>query len=317
MVVTIGVKLTFFSAFMVRFVKIKAITTMKKLSILFALFLCSFVLMLPIVGWGQTFKAPVNSPLQSIKQNFALGEIAIEYSRPSLRDRVAFGEIVPFDKLWRTGANACTKITFSDNVLLDGHLVMAGTYALFTIPGKKEWVVILNKNTKQSGTGSYKEEEDLLRFNVKPMPLLDKVETLTISIDAVRQTNALINISWDNTRIGFPVVANIDSIMMKNIESALSPEDKRPYFQAANYYFENNKDLGKALEWVNKAIDNNPKAFFMVHLKAKILMKQKDYAAAIAAAELSMQLAKDAKNDDYIQLNQKLIDEAKRFVKKG
>ncbi len=261
---------------------------------------------------AQQLKTPAPSPTQTLKQNFALGDITIEYSRPSVKGRVVFGDLVPYDKLWRTGANASTKITFSDKVKLEGTDVPAGTYSLYTIPGKTEWTIILNKNTTLWGTDGYKQEEDIARFKVKSMTMNDKVETFTINVADVTAASANVDIIWEKTRVVFNIASNIDSVMMKNIETALSPADKRPYYQAANYYFENGKDLNKALEWVNKAIEQNPKAFYMVHLKAKIQMKLKDYKSAIASAEQSIALAKDAKNDDYVKLNEKLIEEAKK-----
>lgn len=261
---------------------------------------------------AQQLKTPAPSPTQTLKQNFALGDITIEYSRPSVKSRVVFGDLVPFDKLWRTGANASTKITFSDKVKLEGKDVPAGTYSLYTIPGKTDWTIIINKNTTLWGSDGYKQDEDIVRFKVKSNTMADKVETFTINVADVTTSTANIEFTWEKTRVAFNVASNIDSVMMKNIETALSPADKRPYYQAANYYYENGKDLTKALEWDNKAIEQNPKAFYMVHLKAKILMKQKNYKDAIAAAEQSIALAKDAKNDDYVKLNEKLIEEAKK-----
>jgi tetratricopeptide (TPR) repeat protein len=261
---------------------------------------------------GQQLKMPAPSPTQTLKQNFGLGEIDIEYSRPGLKGRTAFGQVVPYDQLWRTGANSCTKITFTDNVKVEGNAVPSGTYALFTIPGKTEWTIILNKNTNQGGTGDYKQAEDLLRFKVKPMSMNDKVESLTMNVADVAPTSSNIELLWEKTRVAFNVTESIDSTMMKNIETALSPADKRPYFQAASYYFENGKDLNQALTWAGKAMEQNPKAFYVAHLKAKIQLKLKDYNGAIATAETSIALAKDAKNDDYVRMNEKLIEEAKK-----
>lgn len=261
---------------------------------------------------GQQLKMPAPSPTQTLKQNFGLGEIDIEYSRPGLKGRTAYGQVVPFDQLWRTGANSCTKITFTDNVKVEGNIVPSGTYALFTIPGKTEWTIILNKNINQGGTGDYKQAEDLLRFKVKPIAMNDKVESLTMNVSDIAPASANIELLWEKTRVAFNVTESIDSTMMKNIENALAPADKRPYFQAATYYFENGKDLNQALTWAGKAVEQNPKAYYVAHLKAKIQLKLKDYKGAIATAETSIALAKDAKNDDYVRMNEKLIEEAKK-----
>jgi hypothetical protein len=262
--------------------------------------------------FAQQLKSPAPSPTQTLKQNFALGDISIEYSRPGMKGRTIYGDLVPFDKVWRTGANASTKVTFSDNVKVEGNTVPAGTYSLYTIPGKTEWTIILNKNTKLWGSDGYKQEEDLVRFKVKPMTMSDQAETFTINIADVTSTSAHIDLLWAKTLVAFNVVANIDSAMMKNIETALSSVDKRPYSQAASYYFDNGKDLNKALEWVNKAVELNPKAFNAFNLKAKIQLKMKDYKGAIASAEQSNTLAKDAKNDEYVKMNDKIIEEAKK-----
>jgi hypothetical protein len=260
---------------------------------------------------AQQLKVPAPSPGATIKQNFGLGELTIEYSRPGVKNRVIFGDVVPFGKMWRTGANSTTKITFTDDVKLDGHPVVAGTYGLYTIPNKESWDVMLTSDLSLGGnTADYKMDKEVLRFQVKPTALAAKVETFTIVFADVTATSTNVEIQWEKTKASFAVTTDIDSKVMKNIETALA-EDKRPYFQAATYYYENDKDLKQALTWVNKAIETN-KAFYVVHLKAKILLKMKDYKAAQEAAEQSMALAKEAKNDDYVHLNEKLIAEAKK-----
>ena len=269
--------------------------------------------MLSFSANAQQLKIPAPSPTQTLKQNFGLGEVTIEYSRPGVKNRVIFGDVVPFGKIWRTGANSTTKITFSEDVKLEGNAVAAGTYGLYTMPDKDSWTVMLYKDLTLGGNvAEYKPENEVLRFKVKPSVLTNKVESFTIEIADITPGTAVIELVWDKTRVGINVTTDIDAKVMKNIETALSPDDKRPYFQAANYYYETDKYLGKALEWTNKAIEQNPKAYYIVHLKAKILMKQKDYKGAITSAEQSMALAKDAKNDDYVKLNEKLIAEAKK-----
>jgi hypothetical protein len=259
---------------------------------------------------AQDLKTPVASPKQTLKQNFAIGEISIDYSRPGVKGRVIYGEVVPFDKVWRTGANASTKLTLSDNVKVEGNPVPAGTYSLFTIPGKTEWTIILNKNLV-AGALDYKEADDFLRFKAKPTVLNDKVETFTINVADITTTSANIELLWEKTRVAFNISESIDSTVMKNIETALAA-DRRPYYQSASYYYDNGKDLNKALEYVNKAIEQNPKAFYMVNLKAKIQLKLKDYKGAIASAEQSTALAKEAKNEEFVKMNEKLIEEAKK-----
>ncbi|MDF2449615.1 MAG: hypothetical protein K0R26_2119 [Bacteroidota bacterium] len=256
-------------------------------------------------------KVPAPSPLQTVKQAFALSEITIEYSRPSAKGRVIYGDVVPFGKLWRTGANSSTKITFGEDVKVEGNAVPAGTYALYTTPNKDSWEVMLYKDLTLGGNvADYKKENELVRFNVKPKTLNDKVETFTIDVADITSSSANIALDWEKTRVAFNVTADIDSKIMKNIESNVV-NDNRPYFQAASYYYENNKDLTKANEWADKAIASNPKAFWMLLLKAKIQAKQGDKKGAVASAEKVITLATEAKNDDYVAMAKKLIAENK------
>lgn len=262
---------------------------------------------------AQTLKTPAPSPTQTLKQNFALSDITIEYSRPGVKDRVIFGDVVPFGKIWRTGANASTKIAFTDSVKVEGKNVPSGTYALYTVPNKTSWDIIFYKDLTLGGNvANYKTENELVRFSVKPTSIPTKVETFTINVVDITATTATIELVWDKTRVAFGVVADIDARVLKNIETTLAPTDTRPYFQSANYYYENNKDQKQALEWINKAIELNPKAFFMVMLKAKIQFKLKDKASALATAQQVIPLAQEAKNDDYVNMANKFITEVKK-----
>lgn len=260
---------------------------------------------------AQALKTPAPSPLQTIDQAFALSNIKIEYSRPSVKGRVVYGDLVPYGKVWRTGANQSTKITFGDDVKVEGVALKAGTYALYTIPNKDSWEILFYKDLTLGGNvAEYKATDEVARVKGKVSATGMKVETFTINIGDITSTSASIDLMWDMTKVSFGVTTEIDEKVMKNIEAALE-KDSRPYFQAANYYYENNKDLTKALSWVNTASEQNPKAYWMVHLKAKIQMKMKDAKGAIESAEKSMALAKEDGNADYVKLNEKLIAEAK------
>lgn len=266
---------------------------------------------------AQQIKVPAPSPAQTVKQAFGLGEITIDYSRPLARGRVIFGDLVPYGKIWRTGANATTKITFSDDVSFEGRAVKAGTYGLYTIPGKDSWQVMLYKDLGLGGNvANYKSEDEVLRVSVTPKASSNMVQSFTINLDNVATSSATLRLMWERTIVPIKITTDIDTRIMKNIESVMKVEDSRPYFQAANYYYENNKDLHQALAWADKAIEQN-RAFYVVHLKAKILMKMKDYEAAIHAAEESMNLAREAKSDDYVRLNEKLIASARKAQNPG
>lgn len=272
-------------------------------------------LALSIASTFQTnaqLKVPAPSPSQTIKQAFALSEISVDYSRPSAKNRVIYGDLVPFGKLWRTGANGATKITFGEDVKFEGTAITAGTYALYSIPNKESWEITLYKDLTLGGNvADYKPENEVARVKVTPKKLNDKVETFTIEFSDITSSSVNLCLKWENTAAVINIVADIDSKIMKNIENVVV-NDSRPYFQAASYYYDNNKDLAKAAEWVDKAISQNPKAFWVVLLKAKIQAKQKDNKGAVATAEQVISLAKEAKNDDYVKQAEKLIAENKK-----
>ncbi|WP_028668450.1 DUF2911 domain-containing protein [Runella zeae] len=262
--------------------------------------------LLSVGAFAQGIKTPAPSPTQTIKQDFALSSIEINYSRPVMKGRKIFGDLVPFGKIWRTGANGATKITFGEDVKVGGVPVKAGSYAIYSVPNANEWEIIINKGANNGGLTGYKTEDDVARFKVKAMQLPFEIESFTIILANVTASSATVQILWENTAVEFPVEADIDSKIMAQINTAMSV-DSRPYFQAASYYFDNGKDISKALEWANKAVEAQPTAFWVLHLKAKIQAKAGDKAGAKTTAMKSIELAKQAKNDDYVVLNQKLI----------
>jgi hypothetical protein len=255
---------------------------------------------------AQGIKTPAPSPTQTLKQDFALSSIEITYSRPAAKGRKIFGDLVPFGKIWRTGANAATKVTFGEDVKVGGVPVKAGSYAIYSVPTANEWEIIINKGANNSGLTGYKTEDDVARFKVESMKLPMMIENFTIILGNLTASSADIQILWENTAVQIPVVADIDTKIMAQINSAMTV-DSRPYFQAASYYFDNGKDINKALEWANKAVEAQPTAYWVMHLKAKVQAKAGDKAGAKATAMKSMEMAKQAKNDDYVVLNQKLI----------
>ncbi len=262
---------------------------------------------------AQGLKVPAPSPAQTLKQSFALSDITVEYSRPSAKGRAIYGELVPFGKTWRTGANGATKITFGENVTVEGLAVPAGTYALYSVPNKDSWELMLYKDLTLGGNvADYKATEELGRFKVKPTMLASKVETFTVNIADIAPNMANIELLWEQTRVAFSVKSDIDTKIMKNIETSLAA-DTRPYFQAASYYFENGKDIKKASEWVNKAVELNPKAYWIALLKAKIQMKMMDKKGALATAADVIKLATEGKNDDYVKMGEQALADAKKM----
>jgi hypothetical protein len=261
---------------------------------------------------AQQLKTPAPSPLQTTKQAFALSDITIEYSRPSAKGRTIYGDLVPYGKIWRTGANGPTKIAFGEDVKVEGTAVASGTYALYTIPNKDSWEVMLYKDLTLGGNvADYKKENEVAHLTVKPKALNDKTETFTIDVADITAKTANIELRWEKTAVAINVVADIDAKIMKSIDNSLAV-DSRPYFQAASYYYDNDKDLAKAAEWIDKGIAANPKAFWMVMLKAKIQAKQKDTKGAVASAQQVITLATEAKNDDYVKQAEKFIADNKK-----
>ncbi|MFM2207086.1 MAG: hypothetical protein RL213_1061 [Bacteroidota bacterium] len=260
---------------------------------------------------AQTLKVPAPSPLQTVKQNFALSDITVEYSRPSVKNRGIFGELVPFGKTWRTGANSATKVTFGEDVTVEGKPVKAGTYALYTVPDKESWTVMLYSDLALGGdVNSYQQDKEVMRATVKAYQTSDKTETFTIDIADVASNSANIELRWDRTRIAVNVKADIDEKIMKNIQTTMF-DDKRPYYQAASYYYENDKDLKQALDWAGKAAELNPKAYWVMLLKAKIQYKMKDFAGCAVSAQKVIDLAKEDQDDTYVMMGEKLLKDAK------
>lgn len=267
--------------------------------------------MLSLGAAAQKITVPAPSPLQTVTQKFGLGEVTIEYSRPAVKGRTIFGDVVPYGKIWRTGANATTKITFTDEVKLEGNVVKPGTYGLYTIPNKDSWEIMLYKDLTLNGNvADYKTENEVVRFKVKPTKIPMKMESFMINIGDIAPTEAKLMLLWENTVITVKMTTDIDARVMESIDASMK-SDKPEYFRAAGYYFDNGKDLKKALEWATKATEENPKAFYMFNLKARIEYKLGDKAAGKASAEKSIALAKEAKNDDYVALGEKLLSDNK------
>ena len=255
-------------------------------------------------------KTPAPSTLQTVKQDFGLSNIELSYSRPNIKNRAVFGDLVPYDKIWRTGANAATTLTFGDEVSIGGKKIPAGKYGLLTIPGKSSWTIVLSKQVNVNNPSLYKQEEDVVRVSAKPIKLPVSVETFTISFHDVKPESLNIYIAWDKTAVILPVKTDVDSKVMASIDEAMKGE-KPPYFQAAAYYLENNKDINKANEWFAKAAEANPKAYWIKYQQAKGFAKAGKKSEARAAALKSKELAVEGKNEDYVKLNDKLLDELK------
>lgn len=272
---------------------------MKKIFFLFAITLSS-------VSFAQSLVTPQPSTPQTIKQNFGLSSIELSYSRPNSKGRVIFGDLVPFGNVWRTGANSATTLTFGEEVTIGDKKIAAGKYGLLSIPSKNSWIIIITKQLDVTSPSAYKAESDLVRVNVNPVAIANKVETFTMQFTNVKSSSCELNLQWENTSISLPISTDVDSKVMKQIENIMS-KDNLPYYSAAMYYLESGKDLNQALSWFNKAVEQSPNAYYMHHQKANCLAKLGKKQEAIATATKSLELAKAAKNPDYVKLNEDLL----------
>ncbi|MFI5139523.1 MAG: DUF2911 domain-containing protein [Sphingobacteriales bacterium] len=279
---------------------------MKKLSLSIIILLIASI---SLKTNAQAPRIPEASSTQTIIQDFGLGKITITYSRPNVKGRVIFGGINPYGQVWRTGANAATTINFTENVIMEGHKVPAGSYSLFTIPEKDEWTVILNKTVKQWGAYSYKEADDFLRFKVKPGYLDEKRETFTIQFTNATTKSADLHLVWDHTAIIVHLQTDDDAQITANIDELMKGDRKLYYFNAIQYYYENNKDMNKALGWALEAEKVDPGPWYKLW-EARIRLRMGDKDAAISAAQEGIKQAKATNDDEYVRLNQAVIDQA-------
>jgi hypothetical protein len=255
---------------------------------------------------AQQLRTPAPSPTQTIKQDFALSSIELNYSRPVMKGRKIFGDLVPYDKVWRTGANSATTITFGEEMVIGGKKVPAGKYGLLTIPGKDSWTFVVTKQLDVTSPAAYKQESDVVRVSAKPMSLPFKVESFTMQFADVKPASCELQVMWDNIAVALPMTSDVEKKVMAQIDQ-LMKEDNRPYFNAAMYYLDNGKDLNQALAWFDKAAESQPTAFWVHHQRANCLAKLGKKAEAKAAAQKSKELAIAAQNDDYVRLNNNLI----------
>lgn len=256
-----------------------------------------------------TFPEP--SPSATLKQKIGFTDLTIAYSRPAVKGRSIFGGLVPYGKLWRTGASDATIFTTTDPITVAGKQLPTGSYSLFTIPNQTEWTVIFNSNVGGHGTEGYDPKNDILRFSVKPDLSTRFYESFSIDVQELVRNQGVLYLSWANTSVHFPIVSNADERITADLQKRIaSATDDEPgiYFQAALYYFEQEKDVKQALAWVTKAVQLKP-VYNYLHLQAKLLARTGDYKGAISAAHRSSEIATEKKLTDVVTLNSRLIAE--------
>jgi hypothetical protein len=269
-------------------------------------FLIGSALFITLTADAQQLRMPQPSPTQTIKQDFGLGNIELSYSRPGMKGRKIFGDLVPYGNVWRTGANSATTLTFSDSVTVGGTKLAPGKYGLLTVPGRDQWTVILSKQLDVTSPAAYKQENDAVRVSVKPMALKETVENFTMQFANVKPASADLQMMWENTAVSLPIATDVEGPVMAQINNLMNG-DNRPYFQSAMYYMETGKDLNQAVTWLDKALAQNPNAFWVYHQKANALAKLGKKEEARKTALKSIELAKAQQNSDYVTLNEKLI----------
>lgn len=270
------------------------------------IFLSCFLAACTIASQAQV-KIPAASTMQTTKQSFGLGTLEWSYSRPNLKGRSIYTDVAPAGKLWRTGANGPTTLTVTDEITIGGKKITTGKYGLLTIPDKSQWTVIISKQDNiGANLKDYKEADDVVRLKVKPVTIAIPTETFTIQLADVKSESAELQLRWGNIVIPVPIKTDVDSRIMASIDASMKSANP-DYTTAAAYYLENGKDINKALEWYAASAGKNPKAFWEMYQYARALAKAGKKKEAKEMATKSMQVAKEAGNDEYVRNNQKLI----------
>jgi len=272
------------------------------------------VAFLGIVSMNAQLNTPQPSPSAELEQQVGLTDVTIKYSRPSMKGRTIFGDLVPMNTLWRTGANRNTTIEFSTDVTVGGEDLKAGTYALFTKPMANEWEVYFYTDTNNNGTpGAWDDTKVAAKIMAKSMKMPITVETMMFNLGSITNNSADVQLLWEGTMVSFPIVVPTKEIIQKSIDKVMAGPSNRDYYDAAGFYLDEKENLATALEYVNKAISMDYEKFWTVRRKALILAEMDNYEEAIKAAERSLELAKAANYDAYIRMNEKSIAEWKKM----
>ena len=271
---------------------------MKKIILAFAVVLSSFQI-------DAQVKTPAPSPKCTVEQKVGLTDVTIEYSRPSMKGRTIFGDLVPYGKLWRTGANQNSMITFSDDVVITGQTLKKGKYAIFVTPKVDIWEIVFYSDTENWGTPeNWNEKNAVLTTNIDTKILNAAVESFTIGINNLENNSAHLELSWEKTMVAIKFEVPTQKTAMASIEKVLAGPTAGDYFSSAQYFLQSNGDMSKALEYINKALElNKDKPYWYSRQKSLIQAKLGDKKGAIETAKISMEAAKIGKNDDYVKMN--------------
>jgi len=276
--------------------------------------LISFLLLQSVVLSAQDkvqIKLTAASPAASFEQEVGSAKIKMAYSRPLVRGRKIFGELVPFDKLWRTGASDCTVITTSEDISFANNVLKAGSYSIFSMPSIKEWTIIINTDTTLHGETGYDEKKDVMRFKIPAEKSPSFYETFTIELNDINSKGeAFLKILWEDTMVKIPIKSKEDDTILLLIDQHVikgKTQDAALLFQAANYYYSTNRDYRQAMIWLLEAEKIDPENFYYPNLRQKIASELKDYTTAIEAAKKALALAEKGKKKSTIEILKKKI----------
>ena len=271
------------------------------------------ILCLGAIGFSNAqIKTPQPSPFTKIEQKVGLTDVTLEYSRPGVKGRTVFGDLVPFNKLWRTGANKNSIITFSDDVKIAGNDVKAGSYSIFVKPTATKWEVSFYNDTNNWGTPEkWDDSKVVAKASVDVKKTTELVESFTMAINHLKNDSAVMNIVWENSSVSVPFSVPTDKNAVASIEKAMAGASAADYFSAARYYLEGDKDMDKAKSWIDKAVEmtNDKPRYWYLRQQSLIYAKMGSKKEAISIANNSMKLAEKAGNDDYVKMNKDSVNE--------
>ena len=261
---------------------------------------------------AQNLITPQPSPTQTVKQNFSTGSIELSYSRPAKKNRTIFGDLVPYGQVWRTGANKVTNLVTSNDAIIGGQKVPAGTYGLLSIPGEKSWTIILSSDSEQWGAYSYDQKKDVVRFNVPTESTAANVEHFTIAFDRATNTSSDIVISWANTAVRIKMEHNPHELILEQIKTETAKADAKAdvFATAAEYYRDQNLDINQAYAWADKVIETD-KNWWSYYLRASIASKLGKCDVAVKDAQTALEGATKDNDESYVRMSQKVIDTCK------
>jgi hypothetical protein len=275
--------------------------------------LLTLLITLFATGLFAQIRTPAPSPGATVSQAVGLAKVTVEYSRPAVKGRKIFGDLVAYGKVWRTGANKITTISFDQDVLLNGQKIKAGSYGWYTVPGENLWTVALNTDDKQWGAYAYDAAKDVIRLALKPEKTASQTERLTIEFDNVTSTSADVVLSWDKTAVRFRIDHEPHEQILAAIktETAKSDANADTYFTAAEYYYDHNLDMKQALAWADKVLETD-KNWWSYYLRASIEAKLGQCDKAVADATIALEGAEKDKDDSYIKKSKQILADCKK-----